>query len=93
MKNAYRLDIDDGVYKLGDLNLFLQNTGTISYPPMDPQRPARPFFTGEIKLEVTVRGETRPFLLYIPQDFPISGAGIFLYPEDGVRCEEFLSRV
>ncbi len=92
MKNAYRLDIDDGVYKLGDLNLFLQNTGTISYPPMDPQRPARPFFTGEIKLEVTVRGETRPFLLYIPQDFPISGAGIFLYPEDGVRCEEFLSR-
>lgn len=92
MKNAYRLDIDDGVYKLGDLNLFLNNAGGISYPPPDPQRPARPFFTGEIKLEVTVKGETRPFLLYIPQDFPISGAGIFLYPEDRVSCEEFLSR-
>lgn len=92
MKNAYCLDIEDGVYKLGDLNLFLRNTGTVTYPPLDPQRPAKPFFTGEIKLEVTVRSETRPFLLYIPQDFPISGAGIFLYPDDGVSCEEFLAQ-
>lgn len=92
MKNAYCLDIEDGVYKLGDLNLFLHNTGAVSYPPLDPRRPAKPFFTGEIKLEVTVNGEMRPFLLYIPQDFPISGAGIFLYPDDGVSCEAFLAQ-
>ena len=92
MKNAYRLDIDDGIYKLGDLNLFLQNTSEIHYPPLDPRRPDRPFFTGEIKLEVTAGGETRPFLLYIPKDFPISGAGIFLYPDDGVSCEAFLAQ-
>lgn len=91
MKTAYCLDIDDGVYKLGDLNLFLQNTSTIQYPAIDPRRPARPFFTGEIKLDVTVNGETRPFLLYIPQEFPISGAGVFLYPDDGVSCEAFLA--
>lgn len=90
MKRAYCLDIDDGIYKLGDLNMMLSNTETRSYPAPDPTDPSKPFFTGRIALEVEVGGEKRPFLLYLPQRFPISGAGFFLYPDDGMTCEAFL---
>ena len=90
MKRAYCLDIDDGIYKLGDLNMMLSNTETRSYPAPDPTDPAKPFFTGKIALDVEVNDETRPFLLYLPQRFPISGAGLFLYPDDGMTCEAFL---
>lgn len=90
MKKAYCLDLDNGRYTLGDLNLMLQNKETMSYPPMDPKDPARPFFTGPVPQRVTVDGEERPFLLYIPSRFPISGAGLFLYPDDGVTCEQCL---
>lgn len=92
MSRPYCLNIDNGIYKLGDLNLMLQNKETMTYPPADPQDPKKPFFTGSIPQEVTVHGETRRFLIYIPQRFPISGAGFFLYPDDGVRCEAFLEQ-
>ncbi len=90
MKKPYCLDLDGGVYSLGDLNMMVYNKDTVDYPPADPQDPAKPFFTGAIRQEVTVGGETRPFLVYIPSRFPISGAGLFLYPEDGVSCGECL---
>lgn len=92
MKKPYCLDIENGVYKLGDLNLMLHNQETVSYPPTDPQNPAKPFFTGCIRQEVTVHGQTRPFLVYIPRNFPISGAGFFLYPDDCVSCTAFLEQ-
>ena len=80
MKKAYCLDLDNGRYTLGDLNLMLQNKETMSYPLMDPKDPARPFFTGPVPQRVTVDGEERPFLLYIPSRFPISGAGTVPVP-------------
>lgn len=90
MKRDYCLDIDGNVYAIGDLNLFLDNKESVTYPPADPQEPARPFFTGTIRQEVELNGSQRPFLLYIPQHYPISGAGIFLYPEDNVSAETYL---
>ena len=90
MKKAYCLDIENGIYKLGDLNMMFHNKETAAYPPIDPQDPGKPFFTGVIRQEVAVGEETRPFLVYIPERFPISGAGLFLYPDDGVSCEELL---
>ena len=90
MKKAYCLDIENGKYSLGDLNLMLQNKETLTYPAPDPKDPARPFFTGPIRQQVTVDGEERPFLIYIPSRFPISGAGLFLYPDNGVSCEQCL---
>lgn len=90
MKRVYCLDIDDGIYKLGDLNMMLYNTDTLTYPAPDPMDPSKPFFTGKIRLSVEVDGETRPFLLYLPQRYPISGAGFFLYPDNGMTCEAFL---
>lgn len=90
MKRPYCLDIEDGIYKLGDLNMMLSNTETRSYPDPDPLDPGRPFFTGRIPLEVEINGEKRPFLIYLPERFPISGAGLFLYPDDGMTCGAFL---
>jgi poly(3-hydroxybutyrate) depolymerase len=92
VSRPYCLNIEDNIYKLGDLNLMLQNKETMTYPPMDPQDPKKPFFTGVIPQEVKVNGEVRRFLLYIPEHYPISGAGFFLYPDDGVRCEDFLAQ-
>ena len=91
MRREYCLDIADNVHKLGDLNLFLQNTETISYPPVDRTSPGRPFFTGIIHREVTVGDRRRRFLFYLPKRFPISGAGLFLFPDDGVDTEQFLT--
>jgi len=90
VKNEWCLDIKDGIYKIGDLNLMFHNDKIIEYPPIDVNNPKRPFYTGVIRQEVSVDGENRPFLVYIPKSFPISGAGVFLYPENGVTCEEFL---
>jgi poly(3-hydroxybutyrate) depolymerase len=90
VKNVYCLDIEDGTYSLGDLNLMLKNKENVSYPPVDSENPARPFFTGGIFQKVTVEGEERPFLTYIPSRFPISGAGVFLYPDNGVTCTQCL---
>lgn len=90
MKHAYCLDIENGVYKLGDLNLMFENKESVSYPSTDPNDPAKPFFTGVLRQEVQVGEETRPFLIYIPKRFPISGAGLFLYPDNGVSCEQCL---
>lgn len=92
MSRPYCLNIENNIYKLGDLNLMLQNKESMTYPPMDPQNPKKPFFTGVIPQEVTINGENRRFLIYIPEHYPISGAGFFLYPDDGVRCEEFLEQ-
>lgn len=33
----------------------------------------------------------RSFLLYIPHQYPISGTGIFLYPDDDVSAETYLT--
>ena len=82
MKREYCLDIDSNVYTLGDLNMFLDNKEPISYPAVDSQNPTKPFFTGSIRQEVEIDGIARSFLLYIPQLYPISGAGIFLYLEN-----------
>ena len=77
MKREYYLDIDGDVYTIGDLNMFLDNKEPITYPAANPQDPAKPFFTGTIRQEVEVNGVKRSFLLYIPQHYPISGAGNF----------------
>ena len=90
MKREYCLDIDSNVYTLGDLNMFLDNKEPISYPAVDSQNPTKPFFTGSIRQEVEIDGIARSFLLYIPQHYPISGAGIFLYPDDNVSAEDYL---
>ncbi len=90
MKQPYCLDIDNGIYKLGDLNLMLLNQEHVDYPPVDNQKPDKPFFMGCIRQQVVIHGEVRPFLVYIPENFPISGAGLFLYPDDGVDCVSFL---
>lgn len=90
MKHEYCLDIDDGMYKLGDLNLFMRNTEMIGYPPVDPENPKQPFFTGEIRQTVKIGEEDRKFLVYLPKHYPISGAGIFIFPDNGVSCETFL---
>ncbi len=90
MKREYCLDIDGNVYTIGDLNMFLDNKEPISYPAADSQNPTRPFFTGTIRQEVEVNGVKRSFLLYIPQHYPISGAGIFLYPDDDISAEDYL---
>lgn len=90
MKREYCLDIDGNVYTLGDLNMFLNNKEPISYPAVDSQNPTKPFFTGSIRQEVEIDGIARSFLLYIPQHYPISGAGIFLYPDDDVSAEDYL---
>ena len=92
MGQPYCLNIEDGIYKLGDLNLMFHNQDTIAYPPVDPQHPAKPFFTGTIMQSLDVDGEQRRFLLYIPQRFPISGAGFFIYPDDNVSCDAFLEQ-
>ena len=78
MKHEYCLNIDSNTYTLGDLNMILDNKEPISYPATDSQNPTKPFFTGIIQQEVEVNGVKRSFLLYIPQYYPISGAGIFL---------------
>lgn len=90
MKQAYCLELEGDAYAMGDLNLFLDNEGQIEYPPADPLHPETPCFTGLIRQEVTVNGQTRPYLVYVPQHFPISGAGVFLYPDSGVPSEAFL---
>lgn len=91
MKKEYCLDLEGDVYSIGDLNLFLDNP-PMDYPPVDPERPEKPFFTGRIAQQVQVEGNTRNFLLYLPPDFPISGAGIFLYPDSGVSADVFLTQ-
>lgn len=91
MKKEYCLDLEGDVYSIGDLNLFLDNP-PMDYPPVDPERPEKPFFTGRIVQQVQVKGNTRNFLLYLPPDFPISGAGIFLYPDSGVTADAFLTQ-
>lgn len=90
MKREYCLDIDGNVYTIGDLNMFLDNKEPISYPAANPQDPAKPFFTGIIRQEVEIDSVKRSFLLYIPQHYPISGAGIFLYPDDDISAEDYL---
>lgn len=90
MKKEYCLDIENDVYAIGDLNLFLDNKDSPGYPAGDPMRPERPYFTGVIRQELQVGGESRPYLLYIPERYPISGAGVFLYPGNGQSCEAFL---
>lgn len=91
MKKEYCLDLEGDVYSIGDLNLFLDNP-PMDYPPVDPERPEKPFFTGRIAQQVQVKGNTRNFLLYLPPDFPISGAGIFLYPDSGVTADVLLTQ-
>lgn len=91
MKKEYCLDLEGDVYSIGDLNLFLDNP-PMDYPPVDPERPEKPFFTGRIVQQVQVKGNTRNFLLYLPPDFPISGVGIFLYPDSGVTADAFLTQ-
>ena len=75
MKREYCLDIDGNVYTIGDLNMFLDNKEPISYPAANPQE---------------IDSVKRSFLLYIPQHYPISGAGIFLYPDDDISAEDYL---
>lgn len=91
MKQAYCLDIVGNRYDIGDLNLFLKNTETIAYPQEDPLQPTLPYFTGEILQTIGSDDSERRFLIYIPKNFPISGAGLFLYPDSGVSCEAFLA--
>ena len=50
MKKPYCLDLDGGVYSLGDLNMMVYNKDTVDYPPADPQlslihisEPTRPY--------------------------------------------------
>ena len=83
------LDVE-GVYSLGDLNMMFRNKQTLDYPPIDPRDPSKPFFTGVIRQSVTVGEDERRFLAYIPARFPISGAGLYLCPDDGVSCEACL---
>lgn len=90
MEHAYCLALENGVYKLGDLNLMLNNRDDVAYPPTDPLNPTRPYITGALRQEVTAENQTRSFLLYIPPRYPISGGGLFLYPDNGVSCEACL---
>ena len=92
MKREFCLDIEGDSYAIGDLNLFLDNKENIQYPPIDPMHPKHPFFTGMIRQNVQIDQETRTFLLYIPENFPISGAGIFLFLENGMDAEAFLKQ-
>ena len=91
MKHEFCLDISNDTYNLGDLNLFLLNKDAIKYPPMDLEHPEKPFFSGEISQSVEINGEVRNNIVYIPKQFPISGAGLFIFPDNNVGCEEFLT--
>ncbi len=91
MKKDYCMAIEGNVYSIGDLNLFLDNP-PMEYPPVDAEQPDKPLFGGKIVQEVQVDGCTRRFLLYLPPEFPISGAGIFLYPDSGVAADVFLAQ-
>lgn len=80
------LDLEGNTCRIGDLNLMLENTETEKYPPVEPEHPERPFFTGLIPMEA----EGRPFAVYIPEKYPISGAGMFVWMPDKTDCETFL---
>lgn len=84
------LAIENGIYSLGDLNRMFLNKEKVNYPALDPKDPARPFITGKIRYETVCNGDLRSVLCYIPKRFPISGAGLFLLPDQGVSADECL---
>ena len=90
MKKSYCLDIKDNNYKLGDLNMMFQNKDAITYPDIDPEHPAKPFFTGIIHQQVKTSIGDRPYLVYLPKNFPISGAGVYIFPDSNISAEKFL---
>ena len=90
MKRAYCLDLEGDVYSLGDLNMMFHNTETLSYPEIDPMHPTRPFITGTIEETVETGDGSRRFLIHIPKNYPISGAGLYLFPDNGVSARDCL---
>ncbi|MDO4649464.1 MAG: PHB depolymerase family esterase [Eubacteriales bacterium] len=90
MKARFLLDIEGESHGLGDLNMMFGNTEVVEYPNISFEHPEKPFFTGLLPRTVEVNGEKRNYLVYIPEHFPISGAGIYLFPDDDVSAEEFL---
>lgn len=86
MRQKGLLDPEKAACKMGDLNLMLENTETREYPRPDPEHPERPFFTGCLRMEA----EGRNFGVYIPEQYPISGAGFFIWMPDHTDCRQFL---
>ena len=86
MKQKGLLTLRGNTCKMGDLNFMLKNTETQNYPAVDPEHPEKPLFTGCIRMDAG----GRPFAVWIPENYPISGAGIFIWMPMGAECDEFL---
>jgi pimeloyl-ACP methyl ester carboxylesterase len=89
LRKDYCLDVGE-IYGLGDLNLFLENRDDIVYPQVNQENPALPLFTGIIEQDVVVNGKTNKSIVYIPKNYPISGGGIFVFPDNGITSETWL---
>lgn len=58
---------------------------------IDPRHPFRPSCIGPFRQQVTVNGNKRSCICYIPEHVRSSAAGIFVLPKNGVTAEEMLS--
>ena len=78
----YCLDIDPDRYLLGELLGFLGGAA-VEQPPVDPGQPYEPAHVGLFPKTLAVDGVQRRILTYIPPHFPTSGAGLFVFLDDG----------
>lgn len=86
----YCLDIDPDRYLLGELLGFLGGAA-VEQPPVDPGQPYEPAHVGLFPKTLAVDGVQRRILTYIPPHFPTSGAGLFVFLDDGVDSGAFFA--
>ena len=86
------LNLQNGTYRVDKMittSLDTQDKDSVIYPPLNKDKPYEPVITGKIEQTVLCDGVSRPFLIYIPQGFPVSGPGIFVFPDDGMTAQEY----
>ena len=84
----YCLDIDPDRYLLGELLGFVGGPA-IEQPQVDPEHPYEPAHIGLFPKTLEVDGVKREILTYVPPHFPTSGAGLFVFLDDGMGAASF----
>lgn len=87
MQDGYLLKLEPSGNVYNSLLTFLCDSPPVSHPPVDPEQPYEPVHTGYFEGEINDSGEIRHILTYVPPHFTTSGAGVFLFLDNGQTLE------
>lgn len=86
MCRPYLIDVHEGKDLISGLMGFLKDKPRMPQPQVSAHEPYAPVYTGDCRK--VIGGRT--VVYHIPEQFEVSGAGLFLFLDNGQTCDDFL---